>query len=132
MSWLVTTYVLCKNLPSEIINLIVLPIFFEKACILQKYARNMMHSKMERSERIAIRYYETILNNRIEPVVIINGRWRWLFNKNIGYDKRVEHVLDNPIKKLPFKNPSYNTEYKYPRSKKRKLPAINMRLYFMD
>ncbi|AHA54151.1 hypothetical protein EhV18_00104 [Emiliania huxleyi virus 18] len=92
----------------------------------------MMHSKMERFERIAIRYYETILNNRIEPVVIINGRWRWLFNKNIGYDKRVEHVLDNPIKKLPFKNPSYNTEYKYPRSKKRKLPAINMRLYFMD
>ncbi|AEO97882.1 hypothetical protein EhV070 [Emiliania huxleyi virus 86] len=132
MSWIFTVQLLCRQLPIEIVNLITDPIFCEKVHVLQTHARRMLKHNAERSERIAIRYYETVLNNRREPVIIINGKRKWIFNKNIDYAKRVNHVIEHPVYRLPFKNPVYDNAYMYPFAKKRKLPSINRHYYFTD
>lgn len=132
MSWLVLASKVLFELPDDLKSCILKQIFFEKACIIQKSAKKMMFNAVERSERIAIRYYETVLCCRDEPVCIINGKWKWKFNININYEMRVRHTLHTHVTKLGYICPTYTKIYKYPLPNKRSIRPFLRSYYFMD
>ena len=119
-------------MPNDIKYNILKQIFFEKACEIQKYAKKMMFNKVERSERIAIRYYETVMCFRDEPVCLINGKWKWKFNININYEMRVRHILHNNVTTLGYTRPVYTNMYKYPVPNKRVIRPFLRSYYFTD
>ena len=132
-SWTPKLVLICKAteaLPEELRQNICLLILDSSVLVLQKHAKEMLKRSVQRDERIALRYYETHIMEQDEPVLIINGRWKWRFNYLIEYHKRIDAFLSAPVFNLPFKNPKYSNKYNYPNYMRRVVPCLARHSYF--
>lgn len=74
-----------EDLVSLILALMIRIVEEQAVLFVQGSARAMIRDVPRRKERVMVRWAETVLSAREEPVVIVNSKWRWRWKRRDYY-----------------------------------------------